>query len=91
MTKTFVGGINEIDTRLDSAVSEINVAKGSIRTNDTDIQNLDDRVGLLSDLDSASTRSFFDSDGTNGSIIKALNELARRAVAIYDESGTLLN
>lgn len=91
LDKTFVGGINEIDTRLDSAVSEINVAKGNIRTNDTDIQNLDDRIGLLSDLDSASTRSFFDSDGTNGSIIKALNELARRAVAIYDESGTLLN
>lgn len=91
LDKTFVGGINEIDTRLDSAVLEINVAKGNIRTNDIEISDISSNVGQLSDLDSATTRGFFDSDGTNGSIIKALNELARRAVAIYDESGTLLN
>lgn len=91
LDKTFVGGINELDARLDSAVAEINVSKGNIKTNDTEIAELDARVGKLYHLDSATTRSFFDSDGTNGSIIKALNELARRAVAIYDENGTLLN
>lgn len=91
LDKTFVGGINEIDARLDSAVSEIESVKGTVETNVVNIADLDSRVGQLSNLDSSTTGGFFDSDGTNGNLVKALNELARRAVLIYDESGTLLN
>ena len=91
LDKTFVGGINEIDARLDSAVAEIETVKDTVETNVVNIANLDTRVGQLYNLDSATAGGFFDSAGTNGNVIKALNELARRAVLIYDESGTLLN
>jgi hypothetical protein len=91
LDKTFVGGINEIDTRLDSAVSEIEVVKTTVVGIIADVDALDTRVGPLSELDSATAGGFFDSAGTAGSIVKALNELARRTVLIYDESGTLLN
>ena len=91
LDKTFVGGINEIDTRLDSAVSEIESVKTTVIGVIADVNALDTRVGPLSELDSATAGGFFDSAGTAGSIVKALNELARRTVLIYDESGTLLN
>lgn len=91
LDKTFVGSINEIDTRLDSAVSEIEVVKTTVVGIIADVNALDTRVGPLSELDSATAGGFFDSAGTAGSIVKALNELARRTVLIYDESGTLLN
>ena len=91
LDKTFVGGINELDATLDSAVAEIEVVKVTLVNTIADLDALDTRVGPLSELDSATAGGFFDSAGTAGSIVKALNELARRAVLIYDENGTLLN
>jgi len=90
-SQTVAGSLNEIHTELDSAVGEIETVKDTVETNIVNIANLDTRVGQLSDLDSLTAGGFFDSAGTNGNVIKALNELARRAVLIYDESGTLLN
>jgi hypothetical protein len=90
-SQTVAGSLNEIHTELDSAVGEIETVKDTVETNVVNIANLGTRVGQLYNLDSATAGGFFDSAGTNGNVIKALNELARRAVLIYDESGTLLN
>jgi ABC-type phosphate transport system ATPase subunit len=89
-SKFIVPAINEIHTQLDSAVGEIEVVKGRVTSNDTDILNLSNRVGLLYQLDSSTPGNFFEGIN-NDSIVKALNELANRTVLIYDENGTLLN
>lgn len=79
------GGINEIHTQLDSAVSRITV-------NETAIAEHNTRMGQLTSLDSTTAGNFFTSGSINNdSIINAINELARRTVLIYDENGTLLN
>ena len=89
-SKFIVPAINEIHTQLDSAVGEIEVVKGRVTSNDTDILNLSNRVGQLNTLDSSAPGNFFEGIN-NDSIVKALNELASRTVLIYDENGTLLN
>ena len=86
------GGINELHTQLDSAVSQINVNEGRITTNASNISALDTKVGALSSLDSDTAGNFFTTASINNdSIVNAINELARRTVLIYDVNGTLLN
>ena len=86
------GGINELHTQLDSAVSQINVNEGRITTNASNHSALDTRVGALSSLDSDTAGNFFTTASINNdSIVNAINELARRTVLIYDVNGTLLN
>ena len=86
------GGINELHTQLDSAVSQINVNEGRITTNASNHSALDARVGALSSLDSDTAGNFFTTASINNdSIVNAINELARRTVLIYDVNGTLLN
>lgn len=98
---TLVGAINEHETQigelgdLDAYFSGANTthiealnALGADVGQLFDSANaLDQRIGALSSLNS----TFYDSAGARASITAALNNVAKRAVYVYDASGTLLN
>jgi hypothetical protein len=79
-----------LDTTAQNVAGSINELHTDIVNNDSDILELSNRVGQLSELDS-DTGFFATASINNDSIVKALNELASRIVLIYDENGTLLN
>jgi hypothetical protein len=81
-----------LDTTAQDVAGGINELHADIVSNDSDIAELDTRVGKLYNLDSSTDGGFFATAGINNdNIVNALNELARRTVLIYDENGTLLN
>ena len=69
-----------------SVVTALNAAAALLLQLDSNSGFLDNVVGSLNNLS-----GYFDSAGATASVVAALNHLGRRAINVYDASGTLLN
>jgi hypothetical protein len=98
---TLVGAINEHESQIGELssldayftgadadhITALNALAADIGQLFDSANALDQRIGALSNLNS----TFYDSAGARASIVAALNNVAKRAVYVYDASGTLLN
>jgi hypothetical protein len=69
-----------------SVVTALNAAAALLLQLDSNSGFLDNVVGSLNNLS-----GYFDSAGATANVVAALNHLGRRAINVYDASGTLLN